>query len=634
MTMSDEYPIIDAASAWQATFDAVADAIWVLDRERRVIRCNRASERIFGKDISSFLGHFCCEAAHGSHPLPECPFQQMLETGTRASMQLIINERWYEVTVDPIRSPDGEITGAVHIVSDITDLKHTEEHYRLLMENLPVVTWHSDKAGRTRFISSNVRRIFGYTPDEIREAGDAIWPGRIHPDDRERVQAAMADLFDADGIYDLEYRIQRKDGEWIWLHDFVYTTAVRGGVRTAYGVFSDVTARKQAEAERDQLETELRQAQKMEAIGHLAGGIAHDFNNLLTPILGYAEMLGNDMPHTGQRADRVNTIISAAHKAKELTQQLLSFGRRQELSVTTVDLNEIIRTFHDIIRRTIRENIEIELLLAPETCHIRADRSQIEQIILNLTVNAQDALKEAGHIAIETCKVLMDGENARLHPGMVPGYYFLLSFSDNGCGIPPEVMDHIFEPFFTTKQTGHGTGLGLATVYGIVKQHGGHISVISKEGHGTTFRIYLPVCESASDQAETTYLAGPVARTGNGTILVVEDNAMVCQLVRDMLQGGGYTVMTAPDPHNAILMAAEQRERINLLVSDVVMPGLSGPELYERLLLTLPHLKAVFMSGYPVNPSLRGGALEAEVNYLQKPFSYDVLLERVSRMLA
>ena len=514
------------------------------------------------------------------------------------------------------------------------EIVKAKERYRLLVDNLPVVTWQSDKRGLNKFISRNIEKIYGYTPDEINTAGKDLWLGRMHENDRERVKSAFKSLFNGNGSYDVEYRIQRKDGQWIWIHDFAYATLLTDGKKIAHGVFSDVTDRKQAEEERDQLELQLRQAQKMEAIGHLAGGIAHDFNNLLTPIMGYAEMAAASIEDHDPLAPKLAGIISAAHKAKDLTQQLLSFGRRQSISTEVIDLNEVILSFNAILRRTIRESIRIDLLLDPEGAYIKADKSQMEQIILNLTVNAQDAFdNDQGRITIETCKVKMDGENARIHPGMVPGEYMLLSFQDTGCGMSADVMNHIFEPFFTTKQAGHGTGLGLATVYGIVKQHDAHITVTSREGGGTTFRIYFPCCALLSLVKPEVAIVARSRNAGQATILVVEDNEMVREMVREMLAGIGYTIITAADPQDAIELLGENSTRIDLLVSDVVMPGMSGPELYEQLVVQIPHLKVVYISGYPINPSMRGGELEDEVNYLQKPFTAEALLERIRQVL-
>ena len=514
------------------------------------------------------------------------------------------------------------------------EIAAAEERYRLLVDNLPVVTWQSDESWTTTFISANIEKFYGYSADEIYSDSGSHWSGRIHEKEREAVMATYKALFHGTAIYDVEYRIRHKDGHWIWVNDFAYSTVLQNGVLVAHGVFSDITARKQAEAERDQLEIQLRQAQKMEAIGHLAGGIAHDFNNLLTPIMGYAEMAAAAVPHNDPLAPKLAGIIAASQKAKALTQQLLSFGRRQSVPAEIVDLNDIILSFNTILRRTISESIRIDLLLDPEGSFIRGDLSQIEQIILNLTVNAQDAFEGShGRIHIETCRIFMDGENARLHPGMAPGEYVLLSFRDNGCGMSPEVISHIYEPFFTTKRIGHGTGLGLATVYGIVKQHNAHISVTSQPREGTTFNIYFPGGATAPSM-KTPMTAQPVRTvSGDITILLVEDNDMVREMVQEMLKGFGFGVISTTDPQRALELFTCGAVRIDLLVSDIVMPVMNGPQLYEQLVVQCPSLKVVFISGYPINPSLRGGTLDDEVNYLQKPFTAEALLERINMVL-
>jgi len=514
------------------------------------------------------------------------------------------------------------------------EISAAKERYRLLVDNLPVVTWQADEHGATKFISANIEKFYGYTVDEIYAAGSALWSGRIHKEDRETAIAMYKALFHGATIYDVEYRIRHKDGQWIWVNDFAYSTILQDGVLVAHGVLCDITARKQAEDERDQLEVQLRQAKKMEAIGHLAGGIAHDFNNLLTPIMGYAEMAAAAIPNNDPLAPKLAGIIAASHKAKALTQQLLTFGRRQSAPAESIDLNEIILSFNTILRRTISESIRIDLLLDPEGSFVKGDLSQIEQIILNLTVNSQDAFEGThGRIYIETCRILMDGENARLHPGMVPGEYVLLSFRDNGCGMSPEVVSHIYEPFFTTKRIGHGTGLGLATVYGIVKQHNAYISVTSRPGEGTTFNIYFP--GGAKAPPMQTSVAPPPVRTDSGdiTILLVEDNDMVREMVQEMLKGFGFGVISTTDPQRALELFECGAIRIDLLVSDIVMPVMNGPQLYEQLTVQCPSLKVVFISGYPISPSLRGGTLDEEVNYLQKPFTAEALLERINMVL-
>jgi PAS domain S-box-containing protein len=630
--------IVASAAAWKSTFDSVADAIWIMDLDRNILRCNKATTDIFGKGTAEVVGHLCCEVAHNGHsPLCSCPFQKMLDSGQRADMQITIGKRWFEISVDPIRNDAEEITGAVHIVSDITAMKQTEElalesenRMRWLLSALPDAIFFKDADGRWLLVNDAAIELFCLQQVDYLGKTDLELAELVPERRNELLACRQSDLtaWDQRTLSHAEETFAGLNGA---SRTFDTTKIplykVDGSHHGIIVLGHDIT-------EQRLLEMQLRQAQKMEAIGHLAGGVAHDFNNLLTPIMGYAEMAAALVPSGDRLVPKLNGIITAAHKAKDLTQQLLSFGRRQPIAADVVDLNEVILSFNAILRRTIRESIRIDLVLDPEGSFIKGDRTQLEQIILNMTVNAQDAFDGSqGRINIETCKMLMDGENARMHPGMVPGEYVLLSFRDNGCGMSAEVINHIFEPFFTTKQVGHGTGLGLATVYGIVKQHDAHISVTSHPGDGTTFNIYFPVCvqvplmQTAPEQVSRGKVAGEI------TILVVEDNEMVREMVQEMLVATGYTVLAAADPHQAIELLASSGARIDLLVSDVVMPGMNGPELYEQMIVHMPALKVVFISGYPINPSLRGGVVGDDVNYLQKPFTAEALLERIHQVL-
>jgi hypothetical protein len=375
------------------------------------------------------------------------------------------------------------------------------------------------------------------------------------------------------------------------------------------------------------------QQQKLEGIGLLAGGIAHDFNNLLTPIFGYSEMIRKKFKPEDQVHARASAILEAATKAKELVQQLLSFSRKQILTTRLFDLNEIVGSFMTIIRRTIRENIEISQTLCAEPCLVKVDRTQMEQILLNLAVNAQDAIASNGRITIETGHLVLDDEYCRLHPGSSPGRFVALICSDSGSGMDDATLSHIFEPFFSTKPAGHGTGLGLSTVYGIVKQHGGYIDVQSRPGHGTIFRIFLPIAEAAEGLAETAVSDHKQLPHASSTILLVEDNLMVLEMVRDLLTGCGHTVLATDNPEEACSLARENSTAVKMLVSDVVMPRMNGPELYDRLRDIIPGLKVLFMSGYANNVTVHNGTLEEGVNFIAKPFTSEELMRRVSSLL-
>ncbi|HEY4743722.1 MAG TPA: PAS domain S-box protein [Desulfuromonadaceae bacterium] len=402
-------------------------------------------------------------------------------------------------------------------------------------------------------------------------------------------------------------------------------------IESAAHLASIAIERFKAEERRSRLEEQLHHAQKIEAIGQLAGGIAHDFNNLLTPILVYADMIQRKLPDDDPLAGKVQGIFSAACKARDLTRQLLSFGRKQLLTMQTLDLNEIVGSFQDILRWTIRENIDITARLAPGGVAIRADRGQMEQILLNLAVNAQDAIQGNGTIVMETGHVVLDNEYARLHPGVRPGPYAVLAFGDSGSGMDDATLGHIFEPFFTTKEVGHGTGLGLATVYGIIKQHEGYITVRSRIGEGTTFTVYLPlsqepIADAAGDEAPRVLPAGaPLDRT----ILVVEDNDMLRDMAVELLESSGYRVLVADRPSQARELALNAERPIDLLLTDVVMPEMTGHDLYECLVDRLPDLRVLYISGYTNEVFVRNGTLEEGINFLQKPFTTEQLLDRV-----
>ncbi len=406
-------------------------------------------------------------------------------------------------------------------------------------------------------------------------------------------------------------------------------------IESAAHLASIAIERFNSEEMKKRLEAQLHHVQKIEAIGQLAGGVAHDFNNLLTPIIGYADMIKHKLPDGDPLSDKVNGIMAAAFKARDLTQQMLSFGRKQMLDMKSVDLNLVLGNFHNILRRTIRENITIDIRPAPGGIAIWADRGQIEQILLNLVVNAQDAISGNGMIVMETGHVVLDDEYAKLHPGVHPGPYALLDVSDNGCGMDDATLSHIFEPFFTTKQVGHGTGLGLATVYGIIKQHEGYISVNSRIGEGTSFSIYLPLSsEPVTTAADPSEPSAPTGRTTPGelTILVVEDNEMVRTMTSELLASSGYQVLTADRPSAAIELMEQSGGGVALLVSDVVMPEMSGQELYERLNSDFPDLKMLYISGYTNELFVHDGMLEEGVNFLQKPFTSEKLLKEVQRL--
>jgi signal transduction histidine kinase len=382
------------------------------------------------------------------------------------------------------------------------------------------------------------------------------------------------------------------------------------------------------------LETQLAVSQRMEAVGRLAGGVAHDFNNILTAISGYADLLLADLPPSDDRRKDVEEIHQAAQRAASLTQQLLAFSRRQVLQPKVVDLNGLVRDIEKMLRRLIGEDILFATVLHPRLGNVRADPGQLEQVLVNLAVNSRDAMPDGGRLTIETRNVELDESYAADHPGVKPGRYVLLAVSDTGMGMDEETKARIFEPFFTTKVRGKGTGLGLATVYGIVQQTGGHIWPYSEPGKGTTMRVYLPRVDEPADPIEKPG-AAPEELRGTETILLVEDEAQVRAVTRQLLERNGYTVLEARDGPSALALAegSDGATRVHLLLTDVIMPGMSGRDLATRLLAHRPDLRVVYMSGYTDDAVVRHGMLEPGLAYLEKPFRPATLLRKVREAL-
>ncbi|WP_183359461.1 ATP-binding protein [Geomonas limicola] len=404
----------------------------------------------------------------------------------------------------------------------------------------------------------------------------------------------------------------------------------RGAFAGSIGVAVDVSERKAAEAERELLGEQLLQSQKMESVGRLAGGVAHDFNNLLTPIIGYAELLQLDRP--GERAhERLDQILKAASRAKDLVQQLLSFSRKQVLEFKTIDLNRVVGDFTGILGQTIRESVDLRVQLCDTPCPLHGDQHQLEQVIMNLAVNAQDAIEGHGIIAIETRHVELDEKFAELNHGIVPGPHLALVFSDSGCGMDRETQAHIFEPFFTTKGLGKGTGLGLATVFGIVRQHGGIVTVQSQPERGSTFTCYFPEAGSLPVQERLASLEQALPEVKRRCILLVEDNTMVRTLVQELLTRRGFQVLVADEPTQALWLS--KGVSLDLLVTDVIMPNMTGPELHAALKKSHPALKVLYMSGYTREAIPHPDGLEDDFPLIQKPFAISNFARRVEALL-
>ena len=391
--------------------------------------------------------------------------------------------------------------------------------------------------------------------------------------------------------------------------------------------------RKRTEMEKSQMEAQFHQAQKMESVGRLAGGVAHDLNNLLSPILGYGEMLLDEFIKGDDRKESVAQIVNAGERARDLVRQLLAFSRKQILELKPIDLNNTVNGFKKLLRRTIREDVDIQFIPATSIPQIRGDVSQLEQVIMNLMVNAQDAMPDGGILTIETAATHLDAGYAAAFHDVAPGYFVMLAVSDTGQGMDAETQTKIFEPFFTTKEKGKGTGLGLATVYGIVRQHGGGIRVHSEPGQGATFKIYLPALETTDCLAQKAPAIPAKDLRGDETILLVEDSKMVRDMAKALLKRQGYTVLVAENGTNALSVLKNHDGPVDLLLTDVVMPGMNGKALFDLIRAKYPDMKVLYMSGYMDHEIAHHGVLDEGMQFIQKPFSVLALAAKVRETL-
>jgi two-component system cell cycle sensor histidine kinase/response regulator CckA len=486
--------------------------------------------------------------------------------------------------------------------------------------------WEYDFASDRMTWSDSLIEICGLSAAQT-PANAADFFELIHPDDRGAVKGAFERALRHSTDLVHEFRMHSPDGRARWIAARARVVPDASG-RSAgmIGVGIDVSQLKL-------LEEQFRQAQKMEAIGQLAGGVAHDFNNLLTAIHGYSSLLFESLsPNDNRRAD-VDQIIKAAERAARLTQQLLAFSRKQILQPTLLNLNQLITDTAKMLRRLIGENIELVTRLAPDLAPVRADVGQLEQIVMNLAVNARDAMPQGGRLSIETANIVLDRSYALHHVTVRPGAYVMLAVADNGLGMDEQTKRRIFEPFFTTKEQGRGTGLGLATVYGIVKQSGGYVWAYSEQGRGATFKIYLPRAEESGVVERAVVQKREMPPTGSETVLLVEDDRAVRQFARVILVRAGYHVLEAEHARNAEEVVRQYADRIHLLVSDLIMPGLSGPALFERLSAERPGIKVLYISGYTDDAFIHQSGLPADVPFLQKPFTGDGLLRKVREVI-
>ncbi len=549
--------------------------------------------------------------------------EEFTSSGVLPDVDLFFETHWA-----PTRTADGKLSGAIGIAVDVSERtknerarQEAEALYRSLVEQLSAVTYIAELGleGVWRFVSPQIESLLGYTPEEWL-SDSANWIRHVHPEDHQIVSTAE-DATLAGNSFRAEYRAFRRDGKMLWINDSGSLVPGPDGRQLLHGVLIDVTEQKQ-------LQTRLAQTERMEAVGQLASGVAHDFNNLLTIIKGYSSIMMERNPE-GPDARAAKEIQQAADRAASLTHQLLAFGRKQTLQPRVLDLNAIVRGLEKMLRRVLSENVDLTIRTAPGLGFVKADPVQMEQVLLNLVVNARDAMPKGGRLTISTVARHVDFDSGENETFIRAGDYVTLSVADTGIGMDAATRQRIFEPFFTTKEVGKGTGLGLATVYGIVKQSNGHIGVESEPGHGTTFYVLLPRVENETLAARKSTMAETHKR-GTGTILLAEDEPLLRELGETILTQAGYKVLTAPNSDSLKMLLTSYSGTIDLLLTDVIMPGISGPELVRLVRHSRPSIRVLYMSGY-ADDEIED--LDRDAGFLQKPFTPSELTAKVAEVL-
>jgi PAS domain S-box-containing protein len=613
------------------------DAILATTLDGTIVSWNGGAERLYGYAAQEALGRRISMTYPPDRIDEFYDFVGQLQTGGSVVHRETVRRRkdgvevTVALTVSPIKDGTGALIGKSVIVRDITErkraeqtLRESQERFRLIAETVTQVFWIADADIQAiTYISPAYECIWGRSCESLYENPRSFLDA-VHDDDREAVMRTLGAQQRGEP-FDHEYRIIRPDGETRWIWDRGFPVAAAAGRSTQYvGVAADIT-------ESRSIEDQLRQAQKMEAIGQLAGGIAHDFNNLLTAILGFSGFLADSLPEDDDRRRDVDEIRHAGERAATLTRQLLAFGRKQILDVRVLHIGDVVGELTPMLRRLVSEAIDLRTTTGDRGV-IKADPGQLQQVLMNLVVNARDAMPDGGRLTIETSDVVLDDAFVRRHPGAQPGAHVALSVRDTGIGMDAATLKRIFEPFFTTKPKGQGTGLGLATVYGIVKQSGGAIWVESEVGKGTAFTVCLPRTDEvqAADGAATTQAP---ARRGDETVLLVEDEDVVREFVYKVLTRKGYTVHALPDPQRAIEYAEAHRAPIDLVFTDVVLPEMNGKAMVTRLRAQHPEAKVLYMSGYDDNAIVSHGVLDIDTELLPKPFTADALMRKVRDVL-
>ncbi len=628
--------LIQREEMFRLISENAADMIAVVDMEGNRIFNSLSYKKILGYSPEELKSSSSFDQIHpDDRELVKAVAEEARRTGIGRPLEYRIRHKdgtWrvLESTASVIRNSGGEAEKLVIVNRDVTERKRaaeallqSEASFRSVVEGAPYGIYRASLTGQLLLVNSALVSMLGYeSQDELFKINLVTGIYR-DPKEHERL---IAMLPDDEGFKDLEVDWKRKDGTPI-------TVRCSGRpAKDASGAVAYLEAFAEDVTERRVLERQLRMAQKMEAVGRLSGGIAHDFNNLLGVIIGYSQVLKRTLGPQSPSYEHAEEIEKASHRAVSLTRQLLAFSRQQVLEPTILSLNTLVSDMEKMLPRLIGEDIALNVTMGSDLGFVKADRGQLEQVIMNLAVNARDAMPEGGNLTIQTANVELDVVYTRHHPGSKPGRYVMLSVTDTGTGMDPEVQAQIFEPFFTTKERDKGTGLGLATVYGVVKQSGGYIAVDSEKGKGSSFKIYLPRVEQVAAVPEANSPVPPDVH-GSETILLVEDAEPLLKLANMFLKENGYKVLTASEGTQALQVAREFAGPIHLLLTDVVMPGMNGRVLAERLTPWQPGMKVLYMSGYTDSFIAGHGVLEPGTHLLHKPFTAETLAQKVREIL-
>ncbi len=619
------------------------DGIFLASPEGVYIHVNRSGHRMLGYEGSELLGKKITDL------LQEEDLPQVELSLNRTGLPDVYLREWtllrkdqtlFRAEIMSQRLVNGFLLATVRDCSEHVreerQLKEMFDRLQKIASQLPGVVFQfklrPDGSSCFPYASDHIRQIYRVSPDEVRDDAGKVF-SIIHPDDLEATVRTIKESADFLQPWQHEYRVRFSDGVVRWLYGSSVPEKAANGSILWHGFITDITERKEEEARKQLMESQLQQSLKVESIGRLAGGVAHDFNNLLTSVLGFAELALEEIPADSRAVEHLQQVLETGKRGAALTQQLLAFARKKIIKPEALDLSTTIRELLPMIERLLGEDIELQLGIAEPLGTVMMDITSLEQVVVNLLVNARDAMPMGGRLNIQTGNCQLDEGYSRLHADVVPGEYVLLAVSDTGHGMSPEIRQRLFEPFFTTKASGHGTGLGLATCFGIVKQAGGHIAVYTEVGEGSTFNVYLPRAGGKARQLMSQTTGSLLATGGKETILIVEDDGIILQLAREALSRLGYSVLVETNGARALEFAGRYPHQIDLLFTDVVMPKMDGKELAARLWTQRKNLKVLFTSGHTEDTIVRRGVLEAGIEFIQKPYTLQGLAARIRKIL-